>query len=146
MRHRRAQQGLTLVEVLISVAIIAVTLLFLLERRTAAIREALEIRRERSAWVLAATKMAELEMDPENFTGDGATGDEGAFEDHEEYRFASVIEKREEATNDPEKDNESPKEIFFVRLTVQGAEEEEGGALVLEAFFPKVEEGNDAPK
>lgn len=144
MMRRTSNKGFTLVEVVVALAIISIALIVLLERRTAVIKEASQIKNQRTLWVLAAKKMAEIELDKTLFAGDGGNGDSGVFEEDEHVSFQYTIEKREEATNDPEKKDEKPKELFFVQLIVKNEIiGEEEGQITLSAYFPKTEEKSE---
>src|SRR5258705_7415429 len=86
-RMERRRAGMTLLEVLIAVLIIAVVAMVLLYRRIDIVRDAAKIRDERVGWTLAAFKMGELSMNP----ADIRPSDSGDFSrdlpDQGEYRW-----------------------------------------------------------
>jgi type II secretion system protein I len=133
----RRDGGFTLVEVLIALAIIALTAAVLLDQRVEVVRDAGRARDARAAWVLASQKMAELELDKAIWVGQGGSasgdfGDRGS--DYAEFTWESLVTRRPVPTNDPLKPEQKPKEIFHLALRVSAPGLEE--PAVLEALFP----------
>ena len=140
-RPRAGQAGFTLAEVMVALAIIALASVMLLSQRLDLVREAQHSRDVRTAWILAAQKVAELELDPKLWVGEGGAGAGDFGEPDPEYRHFTwefQIEREEVPTNDSNDPDEKPREIFRLRLAVNGPALEE--PIRLEAFFP-IEQG-----
>ncbi len=139
--RRPREGGFTLAEVMVALAIVALTTVMLLSQRVDLIREARHTRDVRTAWVLAAQKTADLELDPRLWRGDGTSGGGDFGEMNPEFRdfnWEYAIVREEVPTNDPNEPSEKPKEIFRLVLVVGGPELEE--PIRLEALFP-IEQG-----
>ena len=78
--HR--QRGFTLVEVMIALAIVALAVVPLIILNGTVMRDTVENRNKRIAWVLLSYKMAELEIDP-SVLADGAS-EQGDFREYDE--------------------------------------------------------------
>lgn len=140
IKGRSREDGFTLIEVVLALAIIAVTAMMLLDRRVDIVRDAGRSRSVRIAWMLAAQKLAELELDPTLWQGQGG-GSNGDFAETDpayavftwEYLAARIPVE----TLDPQEALEAkkkPKEIFRVGLKIDGPEL--GQPILLEAMFP----------
>jgi len=145
-----SRQGFTLVEVLIAMAIIGVTAVVLLDQRITIVQDAARARDKRTAWVLAAQKMAELELDPTLWAGLGGQNNGDFSEVDPEYAAISweyQIVRQLIETGDPQdaKQEEDPKkrEIFRLTLTVRPPGMDE--PVVLEGEFPVNPPKPDAP-
>jgi hypothetical protein len=122
---------------MVALAIVALASVVLLSQRVDLVREAQNTRDVRTAWILAAQKVAELELDAKLWTaeGGGGSGDFGGLDPafpHCVYEF--MIQREEVPTNDPANPAEKPKEIFRLRFMVNAPALEK--PVVLEAFFP----------
>jgi hypothetical protein len=122
---------------MVALAIVALASVMLLSQRVDLVREAQNTRDVRTAWILAAQKVAELELDPKLWMaeGGGGSGDFGGLDpafQHFVYEF--MIQREEVPTNDPANPAEKPKEIFRLRFMVNAPALEK--PVVLEAFFP----------
>jgi general secretion pathway protein I len=99
---RRAQAGFTLLEIMVAVAILASTLVVLLEIVTNNIRATNHAKLMSTATFLARTKMSDLEDTVlyQGFTSDTETA-KGTFKDEgfSQYRWESVIERIELPTD-----------------------------------------------
>ncbi len=133
----RRESGFTLVEVVVALAIIALTAVVLLDQRVEVVRDAGRARDARTAWVLASQRIAELEIDKTLWVGEGGSasgdfGDKGS--DYAPYTWDYLISRRPVPTNDPLQPQQKPKEIYHLalRVTAPGLEE----PVVLEALFP----------
>jgi prepilin-type N-terminal cleavage/methylation domain-containing protein len=62
--NRRRAGGFTLLEVLVSILVVAVVAMVLLYKRIDVVRDAARVRDERVAWTLIALKMGDLSRDP----------------------------------------------------------------------------------
>lgn len=110
--------GFTLVEVLVAIAILALTTFVLLERRLEIVREAHEIRDSRTAWLLASSKMAEIEMSKELFAGQEIYTNSGEFDEYKGFGWRCEITKEQIIIGDAKDPNNKPYEIYLVKLTV----------------------------
>jgi len=136
---RRSQGGFTLVEVMIALAIIGITAVVLLDQRLQVVRDAGRARDLRTAWILAAQKMAELELDVTLWTG-ASTQSNGDFSevnpDYATFYWDYQIVREPIDLSDPNdpKSEKKPRELMRLTLVVraQGLEE----PVVLEGQFP----------
>jgi prepilin-type N-terminal cleavage/methylation domain-containing protein len=132
----RDEGGFTLMEVLISIAIIAVVTVVLLGRRVEILRDTQRAKDQRLAWALAAQKMTDIELDPYLFRGesDSRSGDfSEAGTEYAGFLWRYDAAKEDVPTNETRQD--PPKQIFRVRLSIQKAGEE-GDLVTLEAMYP----------
>jgi hypothetical protein len=128
---------------MIALVIIALTAVVLLAQRVDVVREAVRARDIRVVWVLAAQKLADLELDRTLWAGTGGAGSSGDFGEQNtdyagitwEYRIERVPVETAEPQAVPEQ--EKPKEIFRLTLLVTGPTLE--GPVVLEALMPVAE-------
>ena len=129
--------GFTFIEVMIALAILAITAMALMGRRTQIVRDAVTTRDARMVWVLAAQKMAELELDEDLWAGDGGS-QYGDFYDlgpeYGDFSWEYEATLIEVPTNDPDNPQEKPKEIFHLVLTVYARGNPE--PYVLESRLP----------
>lgn len=140
-RSRRARAGFTLVEVLLALAILGTTAVVLLGRRVEIVREAAASRDLRVAWMLAARKMAELELDRSLWgaAGGSAAGDFGQEDPaYAGFTWEYLVARRPVPIEDPHRPKDQippkPRELFHLalRIGIPGVEE----PIVLESFFP----------
>lgn len=140
-RRSRARAGFTLVEVLVALGILGTTAVLLLGRRLEIVREAAWSRDVRVAWILAARKMAELELDRSLWEGAGgsAAGDFGQDDPaYAGFTWEYLATRRPIPLEDPHRPEEKalakPRELFHlvVRIGIPDVEE----PVVLESFFP----------
>jgi hypothetical protein len=139
------------VEVMIALAIVALTAVVLLDRRMEIVRDAGRGRDVRTAWVLASQKLAELELDKTLWQGEGS-GSSGDFSDSGpayarftwEYVAARVPVETMNPADALQGPPKKPKEIFRLGLKVdaQGL----GEPVLLEAMFPVQEPPGAAPQ
>ena len=147
MRHRSAGEGgFTLVEVVLALMVLAIAAVVLLDRRVGIIRETVEAKNAGMVWVLTANKMAELELDPMLWTGEGssANGDFGEVGDEYiefawEYEIVKVELPMEELVDSQEapEEAEEPKYIYMITLSVYAPDKEL--PYQLQAAFPPYE-------
>ena len=148
MKTRARDGGFTLVEVMIALAIIAVTAVFLLDRRVDLVRDAARSRDLRAVWALASQKMAELELDKSLWTGTGAQSNGDFSEIDPSYRevlWEYLVVRQPVDVSDPDvQAKEVPREILRLTLGVWTA----GMAppVVLEGLFPIQELQTSAPE
>lgn len=136
---RSRDEGFTLLELLLSILIIAVVASVLIQQRLEIVREASIIRSHRIAWELASRQMSILELDPNTFKED--TSGSERFEDYPEYGYDYTVAKEELPTNDPDDPNQKPKEIMKLSLTIKIPEarsEEDNVTLI--SYHPIYEE------
>lgn len=137
---RRRDGGFTLVEVLIAMAIIGVTAVVLLDQRIGIVQDAGRARDKRTSWVLAAQKMAELELDPTLWTGLGSQNN-GDFSEVDpelavfwwEYVIQRILIDTSNPA-DPKVEDPKKREVFRLTLTVRAPGIDE--PVMLEAEFP----------
>lgn len=125
MKTRGLERGFTLVEVMIALAIVALTVVFLLGKRVDVVREAARSRDVRTVWLLASQKIAELELDPTVWQGPGtqSNGDFGEMDpSYAAYAWDYTVSREIVPTNDPAKLDEKPSEIFRLAFQVNGPE------------------------
>jgi len=124
----RETSGFTLVEVMIAMAIIALTAVVLLDQRMAIVRDAGRARDMRTVWILASQKMAELELDKTLWTGLGSqsNGDFGDVNpDYTPIQWEYQIVRESVEIPDPtasaaENANDKKKrELYRLTLTVR---------------------------
>jgi prepilin-type N-terminal cleavage/methylation domain-containing protein len=135
--NRKAQEGFTLAEVMVALAIVSLASVMLLSQRVDLVREAQNTRDVRTAWILAAQKISELELDPKLWMGEGGggNGDFGGLDPaYQHFVYEYMIQREEVPTNDPANPSEKPKEIFRLRFMVNAPALEK--PVVVEAFFP----------
>jgi hypothetical protein len=122
---------------MIALVIIGLTAVVLLDRRVEIVRDAERARDTRLAWVLAARKLAELEMDPAVWQPAGGQSN-GDFSDvdaaYGRYLWEYAVVRVPVPTNDPLKTQQKPKEILRLTLRVVTPAQEE--PILLEALFP----------
>lgn len=149
------QGGFTLIEVMLALAILALATVVVLDQRVDIVREAASARDARTLWMLATRKIAELELDPQIWLGQGTSGG-GDFADLDpEYAlFTWEYQAQREAveTADPAvlKAGQKPKEIFRLLLGVRGPGMAEPLRIeaqlpVKTAVDPKAEGGEPPP-
>jgi prepilin-type N-terminal cleavage/methylation domain-containing protein len=117
--------GFTLVEVLIAMAIIAVTAVVLLDQRMVIVQDAAKARDKRACWILASQKLAELELDPKLWVGTGGQNN-GDFSDVDpeyapflwEYQIVREVIKTSSA-DAAKQDDSNKKELYRLTLTVR---------------------------
>jgi len=145
----RRTAGFTLIEVMIALAIIALTSVILLDQRVEIVRDAERARDTRSAWVLAARKLAELEMDPAVWQGTGSqsTGDFSEVDPaYARFFWEYAVVRVPVPMNDPlrpQAQPQKPKEILRLGLRVTTPSQED--PILLEALFP-VDQGKPPPQ
>ncbi len=144
----RSDVGFTLVEVVIALAIIALTAVVLLDRRVEIVRDAGRSRDVRIAWFLASQKLGELELDKALWQGQGgsSSGDFGELgEPYARFTWEYMVVRVPVETVDPlsTPTPQKPKEIF--RLGLKVATEGLGEPILLEAMFPVPESKPAAP-
>jgi prepilin-type N-terminal cleavage/methylation domain-containing protein len=136
---RRSEGGFTLVEVMIALAIIGITAVVLLDQRLQVVRDAGRARDLRTAWILAAQKMAELELDPTLWTG-ASTQSNGDFSevnpDYNTIYWDYQIVREPIDLSDPNdpKSEKKPRELLRLTLVVRAPGLDE--PIVLEGQFP----------
>ena len=145
---RRGNDGFTLVEVMIAMAIIGITAVVLLEQRLEVVRDAARARDLRSAWILASQKLAELELDKTLWLGQGSQNN-GDFSDvdaafaHFVWDYQIVREQIDVSDpKDPESEKK-PRELLRLTLVVRSTGMED--PIVLEAEFPIQENKPEPP-
>ena len=140
-RTRRSELGMTLIEVMFAVLIVGMTATFLLDQRLDVVQKAGAIREARTAYLLLSRKMAELELDPEVMqAGSQGSGDFSEYgHDYEKYQYGYQVDLMEVATHDPEKEQEEPREIIKLTLTVESPSPD-AESLSLAGFFAVSEE------
>jgi prepilin-type N-terminal cleavage/methylation domain-containing protein len=146
MRRRpSSRRGFTLVEVMIALAIVALTAVVLLDRRVEIVRDAARSRDLRTAWMLASVKMGELELDPALWAGVGGQSHGDFSELDPEYaRFTweyliqrEPVDFGDAAIRDRSRPPRKPPELMRLTLGIRAEGFEE--PLVLEAQFPIAE-------
>ena len=141
--RRKRQSGFTLIEVIAALAIVALAVVPLLIENGRVLQATDETRTRRHAWILLAQKMAELEMDETLFQGEGTFGS-GDFLDltddvYQEFTYDYEVVLEQVQTQDPASEDEEPKEIFRLTLTVNWGEETDR-KLSLSGYVPIPEE------
>lgn len=136
---RGREGGFTLVEVVIALAIIALTAIVLLDRRVEIVRDAGRSREVRIAWFLASQKMAELELDKSLWQGQGgqSSGDFGEIDAaYATFTWEYLAQRVPVETVDPQTvaTPQKPREVFRLELKVAAASLPE--PVVIEAMFP----------
>ena len=144
----RRDGGFTLVEVVIALAIIALTAVVLLDRRAEVVRDAGRSRDVRIAWFLASQKMGELELDKSLWQGEGgsSSGDFGELgEPYARFTWEYIVVRVPVETVDPltTPTPQKPKELFRLGLKVDV--EGLGEPILIEAMFPVSEPTPAAP-
>jgi len=142
LKIRASNQGFTLVEVLIAMAIIGITAVVLLDQRIVIVKDAARARDKRTSWVLATQKMAELELDKTLWVGLGSSNNGDFSEVDPEYgvfAWEYQIVREEIQTADPldvpkDKNEVKKRELFRLTLTVRAPGVDD--PIVLEAEFP----------
>ena len=126
-------------EVVIALAIIALTAVVLLDRRVEVVRDAGRSRDIKTAWLLAAQKLAELELDKTLWAGEGgqSSGDFSEVDPaYAGWRWEYLAERMPVETIEPAllKPGQKKKEIFRLGLKVDSPDL--GEPILLEAMFP----------
>jgi prepilin-type N-terminal cleavage/methylation domain-containing protein len=156
--------GFTLVEVMIALAIVALTAVILLDRRLEVVRDAGRSRDLRTAWMLASEKVASLELDPSLWNGPGGQshGDFGEIDpEYARFRWDYLLQRELIEVEDPAAlGGQAPaapaRSRELMRLTFAVRAETLDEPVVVEARFPVAEPppaaqaeekaGPDAPK
>jgi prepilin-type N-terminal cleavage/methylation domain-containing protein len=144
----RSQDGFTLVEVMIALAIIGVTAVVLLNQRLEVVRDAGRARDLRTVWVLASQKLAELELDKSLWLGQGSQSN-GDFRevdaDYRDFYWEYQIVRIPIDLSDPKdlKSDKKPRELLRLTLGVKAPAIEE--PFVLEAEFPILDPAAQPP-
>lgn len=134
--------GFTLVEVMIALAIVALTSMVLLDRRVEVVRDAGRSRDLRTSWMLASQKMAELELDDSLWAGPGGQS-HGDFADldpeYRRFQWEYLIQRQpidcSESDAEPGVGLVQPRELMKLTLAVRA----EGEPVLIEAQFPVFE-------
>jgi len=149
LKTRANNQGFTLIEVLIAMAIIGITAVVLLDQRIVIVKNAARSRDKRTAWVLAAQKLAELELDKSLWVGQGSSN-LGDFSDvdpeYGAFAWEYQIIREEIQTGEPDevkKDDAKKRELFRLTLQVRSPGLED--PILLEAEFPTTPPPTDTP-
>jgi len=150
IRHRTSDirnqdAGFTLIEVMIALVIIALAAVVLLGQRVDIVREATRARDLRTVWLLAAQKLADLELDRTIWagTGGGSAGDFGELDAaYAGFTWEYQALRMPVETREMPEPGVKPREIFRLTLLVNGPGFEQ--PVVLEALFP-VAEAPQAP-
>ena len=123
MRRRGGVGGFTLVEVIFALGILATVIVVLLERRSTVVRDAAHSRDVRTAWMLAAQLMGDLELDPDLWVGEGGTSN-GTFGEvdpmYGSYEWEYQAHREEINTAETWETAPSLREIFRLRVQVWG--------------------------
>lgn len=149
----RETSGFTLIEVMIAMAIIALTAVVLLDQRMLIVRDAGRARDMRTVWILASQKMAELELDKTLWEGQGSqsNGDFGDLNpDYAPFQWEYQIVRESVEIADPlappeARNNQKKRELYRLTLTVRTPSSDE--PIVLEGEFaitPPKPEGSGA--
>ncbi len=148
-RRPGSSAGFTLVEVMIALAIVALTSVVLLDRRVEVVRDAGRSRDLRTSWMLASQKLAELELDDSLWTGPGGQS-HGDFSDldpeYRRFQWEYLIQRQ--PVDCSESDAEAsvglvqPRELMKLSLVVRA----EGEPVLIEAQFPVFEAAAQAPE
>jgi hypothetical protein len=128
--------------VLIAMAIIGVTAVVLLDQRIAVVQDAARARDKRTCWVLAAQKLAELELDKTLWTGRGSSNNGDFLDVDREYAaftweyeiIREVIETGDPSQPAQQQDDSKKKEVFRLTLGVRAPGMDD--PIVFEAEFP----------
>ena len=110
---------------MLALAILALATVVVLDQRVDVVREAAGARDARTLWMLATRKMAELELDPQLWVGQGGTGG-GDFSEldpaYAAFTWEYQILREPVETADPSqlKPGQKPKELFRLTLGVAG--------------------------
>jgi prepilin-type N-terminal cleavage/methylation domain-containing protein len=145
---RARDGGFTLVEVMIALAIIAVTAIVLLDRRVDLVRDAARSRDLRAVWALASQKMAELELDKTLWTGTGAQSNGDFSEIDPSYRevlWEYLVIRQPVDVKDPADDQTKVAQPEILRLTLGVRAPGMDMPVVLEGLFPIQEIQTSAP-
>jgi prepilin-type N-terminal cleavage/methylation domain-containing protein len=140
LKIRGNDQGFTLIEVLIAIAIIGITAVVLLEQRIAIVKDATRARDKRTSWVLATQKMAELELDKSLWSGLGSSNNGDFFDVDPQYSaftWEYQIIREEIQASDPAQvkpEDAKKRELFRLTLAVRAPGVED--PIILEAEFP----------
>ena len=141
LRRRASSQegGFTLVEVMLALAIIGITAVILLDQRLQVVRDAGRARDLRTAWILAAQKIAELEVDPTLWTG-ASTQSNGDFSevnpDYAAFYWDYQIVREPIDLSDPNDPRSEKKPRELLRLTVMVRAPGLDEPIILEGQFP----------
>lgn len=135
VRHLRSETGFTLIEVMMAIAIIGLVATLVLVQRIEIVAETTVTRDMRTAWALAAQKMAQIEMEIKQEKYERHTSS-GNFDNEPEFRFEYTVDKEEIVVSDPNASQEKRAEILKIKLTVTTPGKE---PIVLEAYYPKQE-------
>lgn len=128
-------RGFTLVEVMMAIAIIGLVATLVLVQRIEIVAETTVTRDLRTAWALAAQKMAQIEMEIRQEKYERHTNS-GNFEDEPEFRYDYSVDKEEIVVSDANSPQEKRAEILRIKLTVTTPGKE---PVVLESYYPKQE-------
>ncbi len=137
---RRSAAGFTLVEVMVSLAILAVAIITLVLIRNQSVVQSQEARELAIGARLAQQKMGELEVLPVEDRADS-----GTFEDYPEYRWSKEIELEVLETSQAGS-TEKPLEIWKVTLTVSwtGRDLDQPESIIVLSYRLKTED--ETPK
>lgn len=151
IRRRRpgGSAGFTLVEVMIALAIVALTSVVLLDRRVEVVRDAGRSRDLRTGWMLASQKIAELELDDSLWAGPGGQS-HGDFADldpeYRRFQWEYLIQREPIDCSEPGAEAGAglvkPRELMKLTLVVRA----EGEPIVIEAQFPVFEARPPTPE
>ncbi|MDQ7780653.1 MAG: prepilin-type N-terminal cleavage/methylation domain-containing protein [Planctomycetota bacterium] len=137
-RRRRSSHGpragFTLLEVLLTIAVLGMALVTIIGIHNNSIAEATFAQNSRIAWALSTEKMGEFEATEEDPV-EGSDG--GDFEEYPGFSWTSEVVLQEMQTNESEEQELEPVEIFRVTVTVVYPTHAEDAKITLATYMLK---------
>lgn len=142
---RFGRGGFTLAELLVSIVLISLMMVYLLSIRNNAIREAQVVKNSRTAWKLAEQKYSEIQ----DRKYPSRIGGSGTFDEHEDFQWDVRVKRERVGPGDLEDDERKKRKNVYrveLKITYPGIDPDEEKSFKT-VFYqaPPSEDDDDVP-